>query len=287
MSANINVYYEMETKNESFIKMHKYLESIGVKNNKFMLMIYDKDLIGVDPYANDLSDDIKRKIMVECKKNIWYYLRNICRISGKDQFILNKHNCAQIFLYLKRISSWLATHRFSYKTETSICLCAYEHMVEDGFVDIFSNNVGNKNIVISKLTERYKSLKDLGFVFKAKNFIENIYTMIYLNEAEYINNLYEIYAQYLCGKRSNEKLVLIGESIINDNITRDNLKVIHGMERWHDSMYDSTEFTAKGYYINYSYLDLGYDEEWFEKQCIILNNDPDIIRREILIERKG
>ena len=101
---NVNVFYEMETTNESFKRMYLYLKSIGIKNNKFMLMIYNKDLIGVDPYDKNLSVEMKEKIREECKNNIWYFLRNVCRFPKSESFELNKHNCAQIFLYTKRIS---------------------------------------------------------------------------------------------------------------------------------------------------------------------------------------
>ncbi|MBR2245588.1 MAG: hypothetical protein IJ880_00945, partial [Bacilli bacterium] len=58
-------YYQMSTNNKSFIDMHHYLKAIGVKNNKFMLVLYDPDLDGVDPFDPSLSLQMKAKILKE------------------------------------------------------------------------------------------------------------------------------------------------------------------------------------------------------------------------------
>ena len=59
------IYYQMSTANKSFINMHYYLKSIGIKNNKFMLSLFDPDLAGVDPYDPSLSLEMKMKIYRE------------------------------------------------------------------------------------------------------------------------------------------------------------------------------------------------------------------------------
>ena len=48
------------------------LTKLGIKNNDFFLAIYDKDLIGVNPFDPFLTDDIKNKI--ECKAHLRDYL---------------------------------------------------------------------------------------------------------------------------------------------------------------------------------------------------------------------
>ena len=35
-APRMRVYYQMSTNNKSFLNMHYYLKSIGIKNNKFM-----------------------------------------------------------------------------------------------------------------------------------------------------------------------------------------------------------------------------------------------------------
>ena len=60
----MQIYYQMGTRNTSFLKMHEFLQATGIKNNKFMLSLFDPDLAGVDPYDPSLSLEMKMKINV-------------------------------------------------------------------------------------------------------------------------------------------------------------------------------------------------------------------------------
>ena len=42
-----SVYYQFETTNQSFIQMHYILKEMGIKNNKFFLVLYDKGLASI------------------------------------------------------------------------------------------------------------------------------------------------------------------------------------------------------------------------------------------------
>ena len=75
-----DIFYQMKTKNVSFIRMHRYLVKKGISNNKFFLAIYDKDLLKIDPRDTNLSEDIKKKIVEECKRNYWYFIREVVMI---------------------------------------------------------------------------------------------------------------------------------------------------------------------------------------------------------------
>jgi len=79
----ITVYKDYNTSNKSFLRMVTILTKLGIKNNDFFLAIYDKDLIGVNPFDPFLTDDIKNKIIVECYRNKFYYLRECVRITEK------------------------------------------------------------------------------------------------------------------------------------------------------------------------------------------------------------
>ena len=74
------VYSQKTTKNKSFLDMHHYLKSIGIKNNEFMLTLLDPDLDGVDPYDPNLNTYYKQKILRECITNYWYFIREVVRI---------------------------------------------------------------------------------------------------------------------------------------------------------------------------------------------------------------
>lgn len=74
IKKNINgltFYYDMGTKNKSFLDMHYFLKAKGTQNNDFFLLLYDPDLVGVDPYDPRLNVVMKGKILQECKRNYW------------------------------------------------------------------------------------------------------------------------------------------------------------------------------------------------------------------------
>jgi hypothetical protein len=69
--AQQTIYYQFETTNQSFIDMHYFLKQKGIKNNAFFLILYDRDLAGVDPRDPNLSMAMKTKILRECCCNYW------------------------------------------------------------------------------------------------------------------------------------------------------------------------------------------------------------------------
>ena len=69
--APITVYYQDTTTNSSFMEMYYFLKTRGIKNNKFFLLIYDPDLMGVDPRDPTLHPTMKMRILRECMANFW------------------------------------------------------------------------------------------------------------------------------------------------------------------------------------------------------------------------
>ena len=67
----INVTYDWKTTNQSFLDMHYFLRNKGIKNNKFFLILYDSDLLGINPRDPRLNLFMKRKILAECMRNFW------------------------------------------------------------------------------------------------------------------------------------------------------------------------------------------------------------------------
>ena len=63
--------YDWKTRNKSFIELHMDLKKLGVKNNKFFLILFDPDLQGVDPFSPILPLQTQVKIMAECIRNPW------------------------------------------------------------------------------------------------------------------------------------------------------------------------------------------------------------------------
>lgn len=100
-----------DTKNFSFIRMAVLLAKMGVKNNLFHLSLYDPKLLNVDPHAlnhvNDPTGELRLRVAMECRRNIWYYLREVVRIpaSGGDpiHFQLNRGNLSMVWCFMNSI----------------------------------------------------------------------------------------------------------------------------------------------------------------------------------------
>ena len=73
------VYYHMSTTNKSFLEVQKYLEDIGIENNKFMLVLLDPDLARIDPHDPALPTSMKVQVLRECLYNPWYYFREVAK----------------------------------------------------------------------------------------------------------------------------------------------------------------------------------------------------------------
>ena len=126
-----NKFYDVGTANKSFLQVAKDLKSLGIHNYYFMLEIYDYNLVNIDPYAENLTKDQISRIMTECTRNPWYYLREVCRIPDQGgvgiPFKANRGNIAQTWLTLHGIDSWLCLPRQQGKTISFLCLLAWAY----------------------------------------------------------------------------------------------------------------------------------------------------------------
>lgn len=126
-APKMHVYYQMSTNNKSFLNMHYYLKSIGIKNNKFMLTLLDPDLDGIDPFDRTLPPVYKQKILRECMYNYWYFLREVIRIpdqgstSGGARYRLDRGNLALNFCMMLNLNIFLELPRQIGKTISALC----------------------------------------------------------------------------------------------------------------------------------------------------------------------
>lgn len=107
-------YYQTNTKNFSFIKMATILERLGIKNNKFFLVLYDKELMNVNPFSDKLSFETKARIVRECQRNYWYFVREIVRIpvaGGIKRYQLHRANLAMGFCFTHNINQYVEMPR--------------------------------------------------------------------------------------------------------------------------------------------------------------------------------
>lgn len=117
---------DSKTTNKSFIKMYKVLKNLGIKNNKFFLVLYDKTLQGVNPFDEEkLTIEQKIRINAEVRRNPWYFLRECIRLpvaGGKKRYEIHRGNLAITFCMLNNFNSITMLPRQHGKTIGVICV---------------------------------------------------------------------------------------------------------------------------------------------------------------------
>lgn len=108
------MYYAKNTTNKSFLDMWHLLQRKKVKNNIFMLRVFDHALIDFSPkmyiemdHDSDEFQLLQIRIRNECAKNIWFYFREIAMLPTFDDngeliykpFRLTEESMNMIYLY--------------------------------------------------------------------------------------------------------------------------------------------------------------------------------------------
>lgn len=117
-------YYDFGTSNSSFLSLAMDLKRLGVKNWSFMLEIKDVSLVGIDPHKKNkdgscaLTKSEIDRIIVECTRNFWYFLREVSMIPDQGnpngvRYKANRGNIAQAWCIIHGIDSWLCLPRRS------------------------------------------------------------------------------------------------------------------------------------------------------------------------------
>ena len=115
------VYYQMSTTNKSFLEVSYFLKAKGIRNNRFMLALYDPDLAGVDPFDPALTLPYKIKILKEVQRNFWYFIREVVRVptAGSPKGVpykLHRGNLAYNFCATLNLNTFLELSRQVGKT---------------------------------------------------------------------------------------------------------------------------------------------------------------------------
>lgn len=159
----VTVYYQMNTENKSFLEMHYYLKARGIKNNKFHLLLYDKDLAGVDPYDMSLPTYMKQKIFLECQRNFWYYVREVVRVQSQGgpyvRYKLDRGNLALNFCFTLNLNIYEEQPRQTGKTVGT--------EVWYSWVYNFGSRNANMIFLNKKHDDAKRNLNDLKNIIKA------------------------------------------------------------------------------------------------------------------------
>ena len=122
-------YIHLETKNTSAIRICHILKQMGVHNWYFPLALHQSELKNVDPFDPSLSIEMKQKILLESKINIWYFIREISRIPSAGgeaiHFEFNRGNLAFIWSFFNDIDIGFVCMRQIGKTTTTCAIMSW------------------------------------------------------------------------------------------------------------------------------------------------------------------
>lgn len=148
------VHYE--TRNRSWVELAKKLELSGVKNNKFFLALLNPELRYVDPWDENLSDDLKLMVATEIQLNPWYFFREIARFdknefNGKRYYVnANRGNIAAWWCYFNHQDYNLTQPRQSGKSTSSnwlvVWLMFFKYRNSDIFLLTKDNTLRQNNV---------------------------------------------------------------------------------------------------------------------------------------------
>ena len=333
----------LQTKNLSFLKMYLKLKELGVKNRGFFLELYDKSLTNVDPFSEDLTQEEKSRIYIECCKNVWYFLREVARVPvrGKNSpYILNLGNLTLSWAKSKNINQITLLPRQHGKT---IGCCCYDLWVQDfGTINstILYLNKSYPDAVenlkrTSDLRQNYPEwLKDMVYssddpdnaivkgnasrstFIKMKSAPTSLeqadktgrgltVAMLYFDEFAFMkfnSTVYEAavpaWSQASIEAKANGVPYSITITTTPNDLDTAPAKYCKKMiddaacfdyslfDMRDDELYDYVHKNSQNsfLYIEYNYIELGRDEDWFKEQKRLLGNNTIKIKREILLE---
>lgn len=149
--------YDHKTKNKSFIKVHKQLKMLGIRNNEFFLLLLNPRLQGVDPHDPNISPELAMMVIEECQLNIFYYLREVVRIpqqgAGVVPFELDRGTLAAIYCFINDINFYLIKPR---QTGKSVGICAmmswaFKFGITNGGFAFYANKEKNSKANLKRM----------------------------------------------------------------------------------------------------------------------------------------
>lgn len=164
------------TKNTSFIDTAVELKALGIKNYMFFLRLYDPALSNVNPHDPTLTDDIKLRIMNECIRNPWYYLRECVKFPAAGlvgdgvPFELHRGNLATIFCTLNNINHYSIFSSHNLRRASYLAMMSW--FVSFGTVNTSIAYIDQTFEDAANNVSRTKDIIDLLPAFMQKSFSE-------------------------------------------------------------------------------------------------------------------
>lgn len=149
---------DYDTTNDSFKRLVYLYKNMGIKNAEFILALYQPDLVGVDPFSPDLTQEQKFKISLECRYNAWYFFREVARVPPNAgtvpvRFRANRGNIAMYWSFFNHIDFGLLQPRQTGKSVSADILFT-------GLKDIWASNT-TINLITKDLALRNNNVERL------------------------------------------------------------------------------------------------------------------------------
>ena len=167
--------------NSTFTEVYNILRTRYVRKSDFMLSLYNESLVDIDPYDNELNDETKLAIINECKKNIWYFLRNVVRVPLKTiistesneelnnipieyqtkpvPYRLTYKSAAQIWCSENRLNTYRVEKEEDYETIDTSCILLW-HILYDNIPIIINNKFYGGVDLFNEIVELINLLPD-------------------------------------------------------------------------------------------------------------------------------
>lgn len=151
---------DFDTNNASFIAMAGTLRKKGIEDWGFFLKLYDEDLAGLDPYSEEVmrNPQLQWKIVNECRKNLWYFVREVMRIPAPGEpmkFKLHRGNLALLWACANNIPVYEILPRQHGKTWAVITYALWVFNYASDFTNMLFMNksLGDSQLNLKRLKD--------------------------------------------------------------------------------------------------------------------------------------
>lgn len=174
-SASAHIF-DLETRNTSFLEYAFKLRDEGVVNWNFCLVLFNKELIGIDPHSNDLNEHTKIAIVQESYLNPWYFFREVVRVATPYEkngvrMKATKISITMIWLYFNKIHSVFVAHRQVGKTIPIKAIFSWVLLLDHGHKGTILSAADM--LAINNISGIYEFIKLLPSYFN-KHFLEQV-----------------------------------------------------------------------------------------------------------------
>ena len=172
---------DSNTKNKSFKEMRNILYDMGILNSDFMLKLHDANLIDIPENPKDWDQDLRKRIVRECKTNFWFFVREIIRIPSNtnicygddytycNRFPLRMDTLRLFFAYINNINVYYLTMGEDSIFEAIAVLMIYEYFIRDDKRVNYDNELPDEvSNIISNIIELNKHVLFLPIIGENK-----------------------------------------------------------------------------------------------------------------------